>query len=166
MKQATSTTPLGRDTQLRPERNHDAYRLDEKLPESTTCPDCGAVYHAGRWTWGEAGAGAPESRCPACRRVHDRFPAGYVTIAGAFFGQHREEVLGFVRNCEAREKAEHPLERIMAIDAEADGVVVTTTSPHVARRIADGLHDAWKGSVELHYNEAQYLFRARWTRER
>lgn len=75
-------------------------------------------------------------------------------------------MLNLVKNCEAREKAEHPMERIIAIEDQPEGTVVTTTSAHVARRIADGLHDAWKGTLELHYDKQQELFRARWTRER
>ena len=166
MKQSPAPHAPGRHDELRPERNHDAYRAQEKLPEPTVCPDCGAVFHGGRWTWGSAAPGANQTRCPACRRTHDRFPAGYVSIGGAFFAQHRDDVLNLVKNCEAREKADHPLERIIAIDAEGDGVVVTTTSAHVARRIADALHDAWKGTLEMNYNKSQDLFRARWHRDR
>jgi len=166
MKKSPGTFRPGRHDELRPERIHDAYRAGEKLPEPTVCTDCGAVFRDGRWTWGSAAQPAHQARCPACRRIHDGFPAGYVTIGGGFFAQHRDEVLGLVRNCEAGEKAEHPMERIIAIEDQQDGVVVTTTSAHVARRIADGLHHAWKGTLDLHYNKAQDLFRARWTRER
>lgn len=157
--------PVRRD-ELRTEQVHDAYKAREKLPEPTVCPDCGAVYHGGRWTWCAAPQPAHQTRCPACRRIHDRYPAGYVTISGGFFAQHRDEVLNLVRNCEAREKAEHPMERIIAIEDQPEGTVVTTTSAHVARRIADGLHDAWKGSLDLHYNKQQELFRAHWKRDR
>lgn len=166
MKDAPKSPAPGRHDELRPERVHDAYKSKEKLPEPTTCPDCGAVWQGGRWTWGAAGAQAHSTRCPACRRIHDRFPAGYVTISGAFYAKHRDEILNLVRNCERSEKAEHPLERIMAIEDEGDATVVTTTSAHVARRRADALHDAWKGALDLHYNKAQDLFRARWSRDR
>jgi len=155
-----------RRDELRAEQVHDAYKAREKLPEPTVCPDCGAVYEGGRWTWSGAPQGAHRTRCPACRRTHDRYPVGYVTLAGGFYEQHREEVLNLVKNCEAREKAEHPMERIIAIEDQPEGTVVTTTSAHVARRIADGLHNAWKGTLDLHYNKQQELFRARWTRER
>ena len=63
-------------------------------------------------------------------------------------------------------RAGHPMERIIAIEDQSEGIVVTITSAHVARRIADGLHDAWKGTLDLHYNKQQELFRARWNRDR
>jgi len=166
MNESTNPPASQRHDQLRPERVHDAYRTKGKLPEPTVCSDCGAVWHGGRWTWGAADAAAHKTRCPACQRIHDRFPAGYLTIEGDFYARHRDEILNLVKNREAAEKAEHPLERIMAIEDEDGTTTVTTTSAHVARRIADALHDAWKGTLDLHYNKAQDLFRARWRRDR
>jgi len=155
--------PLRRE-QLIQELVHDSYKTKRKLAEPTRCPDCGAVYHDGRWTWGTAPAGAHEARCPACHRVHDRFPAGYVTLKGAFLGTHRDEILHLVRHREATEKADHPLERIMAIEDSGDGVVVTTTDTHLARNIGEAVHAAYKGELEFHYNKEENLLRVHWTR--
>lgn len=153
-----------RREQLLQELVHDSYKSKRKLPEPTRCPSCGATFHKGRWTWGKAPAGAHEHICPACHRIHDSFPAGYVTLSGAFFRQHREEILALVRNCEATEKAEHPLERIMAIENTADGILVTTTDTHLARKIAERLHHAHKGQLSFHYNKEDNLLRAAWDR--
>ena len=30
---------------------HDPYQSKRKLPDPTVCPQCGAVFHQGRWTW-------------------------------------------------------------------------------------------------------------------
>jgi NMD protein affecting ribosome stability and mRNA decay len=153
-----------RHDELRTERVHDAYRSQWKFEEPTRCPQCGAVFHGGRWTWGTAPAGAHAQRCPACQRIHDELPAGHVDIEGAFFRAHRDEILHLVRNCEAREKPEHPLERIMAVRDTAGGVEVTTTSVHLARLIAEALQHACKGELEFHYSKEENLLRARWTR--
>ena len=152
--------------QLLQELVHDSYKSKHKLSEPTLCPDCGAVYHRGRWQWGVAPEkGAHMERCPACHRIHDHFPAGYVTLGGAFFGEHRDEILHRVRHCEEAEKRDHPLERIMAIEANAEGTVVTTTDPHLARRIGDALYHAFKGELEYHYNKDENLLRVAWTRQ-
>lgn len=142
----------------------DSYKAKRKLPEPTRCPTCGAVYRAGRWTWDKAPAGTNEAMCPACHRIHDHFPGGYLTISGSFFREHRGEILNRVRNCEEREKAEHPLERIMGIEEGEDRALVTTTSVHLARLISEALHDSFKGQLDFSYNREENLLRATWSR--
>lgn len=146
------------------EREHDAYRTEEKLPSPTTCPDCSAVYRDGRWQWLPAPAEAHSERCPACRRVHDRFPAGYVHIGGAFAAERRTEIEELVRNLEKKERAEHPLQRVMAFAHEGGELVVTTTDAHLAHGIGQALHRAYKGTLESEYNIADNLARVRWSR--
>ncbi len=155
--------PLRRD-ELRDELVHDSYKSKRKLPEPTRCPDCGAVYSAGRWTWAVAPAGAQEHCCPACQRVRDRFPAGYVVLAGEFLAGHRDELLQLARNREAMEKAEHPLERIMAIEDVEGGVQITTTDTHLARDIGEAMYSAYKGDLQYHYNKEENLLRVHWAR--
>lgn len=155
--------PLRRE-QLFQELIHDSYKSGRKLSEPTRCPVCGAVFQKGRWTWASAPASAHEERCPACHRIHDKFPAGYVSLKGEFFHAHREQVLRLVKNREAKEKAEHPLERIMGIEDTAEGATVTTTNTHLARDIAEALHNAYKGDLDYHYNKEDNLLRASWSR--
>ena len=132
-----SWRPLRRD-ELRDELVHDAYKSQKKLAEPT--------------------------QCPACQRVHDHFPAGYVVLKGAFLAGHREEVLQLARNREAKEKAEHPLERIMDIEEIEGGVQITTTDTHLARDIGEALHSAYRGELEYHYNKEENLLRVHWAR--
>ncbi len=146
------------------ERRHDAYRADHKLPEPAACPQCHASYHAGRWQWTAAPAGAHEALCPACRRIRDEFPAGYLTIEGEFFRAHRDELMRLVEHHAEHVKAEHPLQRVMAIDETADGVLVTTTDTHLARGLGEALHHAHQGELKFHYEDAQDLLRVHWKR--
>jgi NMD protein affecting ribosome stability and mRNA decay len=155
--------PIGRE-QLLQEFDHDSYKAVGKLREPTRCPECGATFQNGRWIWGTAPAGAHEERCPACHRIHDHFPAGVVALKGAFLQEHRDDILHLVRNHETKEKAEHPLQRIIAIEDAADGMVVTTTDPHLARDIAQALRNAYKGELEMHYSKEENLLRATWRR--
>lgn len=155
--------PVRRDLLLEASR-HDAYKAKHKLPEPTVCPACGAVFHAGRWQWLARPAKAHEALCPACHRIQDDFPAGYVTVGGAFFQEHREELLHLIHNEASRSKAEHPLKRIMKIEDQAEGLLITTTDIHLARGIGDALHHAYQGDLEYHYNDQEYLLRVLWQR--
>lgn len=153
-----------RHDRLIQEYRHDAYKIKQKLHEPTVCPQCGAVFHEGRWQWLPRPPQAETETCPACHRIHDDYPAGYVTIEGEFFKTHRDELLALAKNEEARAKAEHPLKRIIRIDDQDDGVLVTTTDIHLARGIGEALHHAYQGELEYHYNEQENLLRVVWQR--
>jgi hypothetical protein len=86
-------------------------------------------------------------------------------LTGEFVALHRDQVLGLARNEEARVKAEHPLARIIKIEDQAEepvGVIITTTDPHLARRIGEALHHAHHGTFTCRYEENQDLLRANW----
>jgi NMD protein affecting ribosome stability and mRNA decay len=153
----------GHEQRMTPPRE-DSYRAGAKLHDPTVCPDCGASFRKGRWTWGPSPADAEMSVCPACQRVRDDLPAGYVTLKGAFALEHREELLATVRGCESREKAEHPMQRIMGIHDVAGGIEVTTTDVHLARGITAALQDAFKGRAQMRYAHDENLVRAVWER--
>lgn len=144
--------------------NDDPYRVFSKPLEPTVCPTCEAVFTAGRWTWDTAPDEAHKQKCPACQRIHDRFPAGYVMIKGEFLADHRDEIIALISSKEEREKSEHPLQRIMAIEDVREGLQVTTTESQLARGIGEALHDAYKGDLKLRYSRDENLLRAVWKR--
>jgi len=146
------------------EREHDPYRTDQKLPEPTACPECHASYQDGRWGWASTPKFANKELCPACRRIRDRFPAGWVTIEGEFFREHRDELMQLVNHHAEHAKKEHALQRIIDVENSDDGVVLTTTDMHLARGIAQALYNAYRGDLHFRYNEGQTLLRAYWKR--
>lgn len=155
---------LVRRDQLLQEAVHDTYKSKGKLPEPTACPDCGAVFHAGRWQWMERPAQAHETLCPACMRMRDRFPAGFVFLSGDFLNEHEAEIRKLIEHHEAKEKAQHPLQRIMAMERTDQGLEVTTTGIHLARDIGDAVYHAYQGMLDYHYNPDQMLLRVSWMR--
>ncbi|OGI42622.1 MAG: ATPase [Candidatus Muproteobacteria bacterium RIFCSPHIGHO2_01_FULL_65_16] len=157
------TRRMRRDRLIR-EHEHDTYKLRAKPQEPTVCNECGAVYHKGRWQWLAAPAGAHRALCPACHRIHDRYPGGYLTLGGPFLQQHRDEILHLARNVEAREKAEHPLRRIMTLDAQDDDVMITTTDMQMARAIGDAVHHAYHGELDYQYTDEANILRVSWRR--
>ncbi|WP_447976903.1 BCAM0308 family protein [Candidatus Nitrospira bockiana] len=154
----------GRRDRTIQEHEHDSYKLRGKLEEPSVCSQCGAVFHRGRWTWGPAPAEAHQVVCPACHRIRDHYPQGVLTLSGPFLAEHKEEVVGLARNEEAREKAEHPLARIMSIREERETLILETTDVHLPRRIGEALHHAYRGDFSFHYDEGERFVRARWQR--
>jgi len=144
----------------------DAYESAEKPDGPTRCPVCNASFTGGRWSWKVAPEDAHVVMCPACQRIHDKFPAGYVMIKGQFFAEHRDEIVRLVDNYEQREKAEHPLQRIMAMEDVSGGLQVSTTHTHLARGIAQALQEAYKGDMKLRFSRDENLVRAVWKRDR
>ena len=150
--------------QLLQEVVHDAYQLRRKPGASVRCRGCNAVFRRGRWTRGEPGGPARLALCPACRRVRERLPAGFVTLGGEFVAAHGAEIAALVRGCESRETSRHVLERIIDLQKRPGGFLVTTTGIHLARRIGDALARAYKGRLRYRYNKADKLLRVSWSR--
>jgi NMD protein affecting ribosome stability and mRNA decay len=144
---------------------HDPYFSKQKLSEPATCPKCGAVYRAGRWVWGSAASDTNRVTCPACQRIQDHCPAGFVTLSGDFLQRHKKEILQLLRNTEQHENAEHPLKRMMALTHQHDGgVEITVTDPHLARAMGEAVRHAYQGQLDLDYQVREYLLRVKWAR--
>ena len=144
--------------------HHDPFGRVPRPPEPTICPSCRAVFNAGRWTWDRPPEEAHHQDCPACQRIRDEFPAGYVVIKGAFIKDHRDEIVALITAKEERAKAEYPLQRIMAIEDVREGLQVTTTESNLARGIGEALHEAYQGDLKLRYSRDENLLRATWKR--
>lgn len=164
MKADRGSFRIGSHKQLLQEVRHDAYRPRRKLPGPARCPDCSAVYRRGRWRWEAAPRTTSAARCPACQRIRDRLPAASVTLSGSFLAAHRDEILSSVRHCEQAEKGTHPLQRIMAVASQGRAIRITTTDAHLARRIGEALHHAYRGELEYRYNKDDNLLRVAWRR--
>ena len=154
----------GRRDRLVQEERHDSYREDKKWPEPTACKECAAVYTEGRWTWNELPSGANMILCPACQRIAETYPAGYLELKGSFFKSHKEEILNLISNEEKEEKGEHPLERIMSIIEEDDLTLITTTGIHIAQRIGKAVSRAYKGELLFTYGDGDKTIRMSWNR--
>jgi hypothetical protein len=124
---------------------------------------CGAVYHGARWQWAVNPEPAGEELCAACRRINDKFPARILTLRGTFASQHKQEILQLARHQEKAENKEHPLNRIMSIDDDPQGIVITTTDIHLPRRIGEAVRRAFHGKLEAHFEENGYFVRVSWT---
>jgi len=157
----------GRVDRMRVKGSNDPYRLTEKLPGGATCQGCGSTVKEGRWTWVDSvkkGKEPASATCPACRRMEDDYPAGYLVLEGSFFGENREEIMNLVRNVAEDEKEKHPMERVMAIRKDGDTTLITTTGVHIARRLGDSLKKSYRGELKVNYEAGEKRIRVSWFR--
>jgi NMD protein affecting ribosome stability and mRNA decay len=165
MSTQTPHSPTRRDRLLKQPQS-DTYRLDHKLREPTLCKICGAVFTGGRWQWLDAlPESAEETRCPACQRIHDRVPAGFLTLSGSFFDDHREEIMHLVHNHVERQRLQHPLQRIIDSRAlEAGGIEISFTEYHLPKGVGEAVKHAYQGELHITFADAEGQERVSWER--
>ncbi len=157
-------TPRPRTDHIYEPHVTDPYQARKKWHEPTRCPDCGAVFHKGRWQWIKAPSHAESHRCPACARTRDGIAAGLLQLDGDFFTQHRDEVLHLVHNLENREKQAHPLERIMDMEESGTALMIRFTGVHLTRATGEAVRHAYQGELSIEHNERDDQMRVRWSR--
>lgn len=146
--------------------SYDPYHTAEQKPEqNTACPQCGAAFLEGRWTWSRPTKQSVEKLCPACLRIRDHVPAGILSLQGRFLKAHTDEILNLVSHVEERERNEHPMKRIMQITPYGDSIVIETTEIHLARGLGTAVQAAYQGSLDYSYPEEAGVFRAKWCRD-
>jgi NMD protein affecting ribosome stability and mRNA decay len=145
---------------------HDPYFTKEKYHDPSICKRCGVVFHDGMFQWMEpAPVNAEPMICPACRRIEDKYEGGVVRLEGEFLEKHKDEIINLIRNIERNEMAFRPLERIIEIKEEDGGLTITTTYEHLARRIGEAVHRAYKGDLKMQYPEGWKYIRVFWRRD-
>lgn len=161
----TNIAKHGRGDRLIKEKEHDPYMARLKPAEPTVCPKCKAVFSGGRWQWLDAvPSDANKNLCPACQRIRDKAPAGYLTLSGNFFEAHREEIMNLVHNKEESEKAQHPMKRLMDVEDQKGGAIITFTDTHLPRGAGEAIEKAYEGKLDVHYTKEANIVRVTWIR--
>lgn len=156
----------GRQDRLIKEKVHDPYMTRSNPTEPTVCPECGVVFSSGRWQWlPDVQEGANKELCPACQRIHDNVPAGFLTLSGTFFDEHRDEIMRLVHNKEEEQKAQRPMKRLMGVEKQDDGgVVITFSDVHLPRGVGEAIERAYEGELDIHYTKEAGIVRVYWQR--
>lgn len=167
MKSAhTADARQRRRDRLIQEAVHDPYKESAKPEEPAVCSECGVVFSEGRWHWSpEPPTGTSDAMCPACRRIRDRVPAGFLTLSGDFFRKHRDEIMHLVENTIESQQKEHPMKRLMKVEEQEDGVVATFTDIHLPRTIGTAIERAYEGEIEIQFGEESGISRVYWSRQ-
>lgn len=146
------------------ERIHDPYKSAQKPSGSSVCPVCNVVFKDGHWQWLESWPlDTPREMSQACRRIRDNYPAGLMIISGDFARTRQQEVLNLARNQERAECALHSPHRIIRIAEAPDSVTITTTDLHLPKHIGQALERAYKGWLDLRYDDNGCFVRVKWT---
>ena len=153
-----------RKDKLIQEKRKDAYLGRNRLPAVHACTSCGVVFMNGRWMWKEIENHSTKTICPACRRINDNYPAGYVEIRGNFFDGHETEITNLIYNTEKLEKKDRPLERIISMNLKKGYATLTTTGIHIARRIGEALSRSYQGNFSFKYLDGEKGIRVFWER--
>jgi NMD protein affecting ribosome stability and mRNA decay len=156
----------GRRDRLIKEEIHDPYMARKKLVEPTVCPECSVVFSDGRWQWmTKVPDDAHQELCPACQRIRDKVPAGFLTLSGEFFEEHRDEIKHLVHNKVEEQNAQHPMKRLMDIEDQAGGgVVITFTDMHLPRGVGEAIQRAYTGELDIQYTKEADILRVSWQR--
>jgi hypothetical protein len=145
---------------------HDPYFTKAKYKDPSVCEKCGVVFHDGIFQWMEkTPPNANKIICPACRRIADKYEGGVVYLEGEFLQNHMDEIINLLKNVAEEEMAYRPLERIISIERENGSIVIKTTYEHIARRLGEAVHRAYKGDLKLEYPGGQKYIRVFWRRD-
>jgi hypothetical protein len=142
----------------------DSHRMPRRAGGASRCPDCGATFDKGRWSWTASFNEMRQLLCTTCQRIRENAPAGEMIFDGDYLLNRRDEVLALLNHQATSEQRAHPLERIMDIDAHPAHIVVHTAGPHMVRRIGVAMLHAHQGHLEISYRDDEGLVRAHWQR--
>ncbi len=157
--------------------DHEAgsHRSKKAMTEPAVCKICGDVYADRRWSKPNADKHSekhPHFRaatvvvCPACKRIADKIPSGYVYLSGVFLTEHFEEISRLLHNEAERTLEDNPMARIMESKKKKTGeLTITTTTEHLAQRLGHALEKAYHGDVRYDFSHENKLARVYWQRD-
>lgn len=140
----------------------------EKYRANTRCPKCWLVFQDGVWKRASRGNGGSvhyEKLCPACLQIRDGRAGGIVQFSGSYTGSHREELLNRIRNVEKQTRQERPLERIISMKEDKEGIVVSATTEHLVAKIGKSVQRDFGGDLDLRYTPDDKFAYVHWHRD-
>jgi len=133
----------------------DPYIPAKGFPEPTICPVCNAVYQKKHWHFNDKLLAEAKNnkdtqyhKCPADRKIEDKYAMGKVLLSGSFITEHMDEMMNIIKSEERRAKENNPLDRLILVEKKDGGIYAETTSDALAMRIGHHLKEAYKGGEE------------------
>jgi NMD protein affecting ribosome stability and mRNA decay len=160
------------DKRGRVETSTDPYLQAQGLREPAICPGCRAVYRRKRWNLDQQDydrlardEAVQRVRCPACRKIEDRYAEGFVTLRGTYLWDHEEEIRNLLKNEEHKAMAKNPLERIISMERTEDELRIETTEEKLAEHLGRALNKAHQGELTVTWSDDHAICRVTWQRE-
>jgi hypothetical protein len=143
------------------------YQRLGKYPSNTRCPKCNLFFQDGVWKRGSSTEVSEQQwkLCPACLQIRDGHVGGIVQFSGTFAGMHRQELLNRIRNVEKLTQEDRPLERIMSLKENSEGIVVSATTEHLVARIGKSIQRDFGGELDLRYAPEDKFALVHWHRD-
>lgn len=137
------------------------------------CPRCNAVYDGHRWIpepdeefMRRVKRANPEKQlCPGDLRLEKRQVEGVVKLKGSFMGEHQDEIRNLVNRVARKGRSRNVAARIFEITTDDGELTIETTDEHLAERIGKEVEKAFKGDLDIKWQEKDHFVRVVWKRE-
>lgn len=92
-------------------------------------------------------------------------PHGFLHADGEFFAAHRQELEQLLHNEVDRARDDNPLNQSLGWeDLEGGGLLITTSTEHLAQRLGHALQKAYDGDVHYGFSHENKLAHVWWHR--
>ncbi|HOP40587.1 MAG TPA: BCAM0308 family protein [Geobacteraceae bacterium] len=152
-------------------RSTDVYLPKEGMQVSY-CTKCGVIYREKRWIMDPVELVRLKEDptvgtivCPACQKMRDNVPGGFLTLSGEYLRNHENEILELIKNTEEKSRNKNPLGRIMEISQEEDVLTILTTLDKLAEKLGKEIYKAHSGELNYQWSHGENSVRVYWKRE-
>ena len=123
------------------------------------CPVCHSVYYKKSWHHPNLNSkfkilNSKIQLCPACRMIEDKEFEGQLTISG-FPPDLKMDLIQLIKNFCQRAFERDPMDRLIGIKTESDGLTITTTENQLAVKLAKKIKEVfnkYKVQIKISYS--------------
>jgi NMD protein affecting ribosome stability and mRNA decay len=159
------------DKRGRRRTSDDPYAPEIGLKEPALCQGCRAIYRHKRWQLEpeavsemQKDPGVQWVTCPACLKIAEHYPEGFVTLRGDYLWEHETEIRNILSNEAERVMAKNPISRIMQMETTDGSLVIETTEQKLAEHLGRTLNRAHKGDLQVTWSGSPRICRVSWER--
>jgi len=152
-------------------RSTDVYMSEDGM-EVCYCTKCGVINRQKRWFMDPLELAKLKEDpsvgtivCPACQKMQDKVPGGFLTLSGTYLRKHETLILELIKNTEQKSRNKNPLGRIMEITQEGDVLTLLTTLDKLAEKLGKEIYKAHSGELNHQWSHGENSVRVNWKRD-